>query len=305
MDKVASLQKAGIRSLKKTYSKIDNTVKFIFTSRDQIIELSFIDKNDGKDIICVPSQTSCKLGCKFCFLTDYDIKVRNLSPEEIVLPIQYMIDNLKLLKRKNRNQVLLISVMGCGEPLLNLDNVIAMCEKITEKYKSHYKIVRFAVASLIPKISLMEKFIEAVKSRNLRVKFHLSLHSPREKVRQTIMPSASSVLGSIEQVKKFMRFTANSAEIHYSLISDINDRDEDMLMLIELFENTGIPIKFLIYNEKPSIEFVASLRVEYFREVLESHGIKTEFYIPPGRDIGSSCGQFLMDYYEQFNEAQK
>ena len=83
--------------LKKVYSNIDNTVKFIFISQGQIIELSFIDKNDGKDIICVPSQTACKLGCKFCFLSDYDLKVRNLWPMEIVSPVSYVIEDLGLL----------------------------------------------------------------------------------------------------------------------------------------------------------------------------------------------------------------
>ena len=119
------------------------------------------------------------------------------------------------------------------------------------------------------------------------------------------MPGASPLHGSIEQVKKFMSLTGNSAEIHYALINKVNDRDKDLKMLVELLENTGIPVKFLIYNEKPSVEFAASLRVNYFRKVLERRGIKTEFYIPPGRDIGSSCGQFLMDYYEKFNRILK
>jgi len=291
--------------LKKVYSKIDNTVKFIFSSEGQIIELSYINKNDGKDIVCVPSQTSCRLGCKFCFLSDYDLKVRNLKPMEIVSPVSYVIEDLELLERPLRNNVLLISVMGCGEPLANLSNVIRMCAVIAETYRNQYKTVRFAVASIIPKPALMEKFIETVKSRELPVKFHLSLHSPDEAVRKELMPGASPLHGSIEQVKKFMSLTGNSAEIHYALINKVNDRDKDLETLIGLFENTGIPIKFLIYNEKPSVEFEASLRVSHFREVLESRGIKTEFYIPPGRDIGSSCGQFLMDYYEKFNKISK
>ena len=301
----ANLQKAGMVLIKKVYSKVDNTVKFIFISQGQIIELSFIDKNDGKDIICVPSQTACKLGCKFCFLSDYDLKVRNLTPLEIILPISYAIGDLGLLQKSNRNNVLLISMMGCGEPLLNLNNIIAMCESVVAMYKNQYKIVRFAVASLIPKIALMKKYIEMVKNSKLPVKFHLSLHSPHEAVRKTIMPSASPIHESIEQVKMFMSATGNAAEIHYALIHGLNDGDKDLKTLIKLLEGTNIPIKFLVYNEKPSVEFKASLRVNHFRAVLENHGITTEFYVPPGRDIGSSCGQFLMDYYEQFNRIPK
>lgn len=295
------LENIGVNFVKKVKSKVDNTVKFIFTSQGQIIEFSFIDKKDGKDIICVPSQTSCRLGCKFCFLTDFDLKVRNLASAEIVAPINHVIENLNLLSKPNHNDVLLISFMGCGEPLLNLKNVIGACEQIRNKYSNQYKIVRFAIASLIPTIPLMENCIRMVKERDLMVKFHLSLHSPCREVRREIMPGATSIEESINQVKLFKHITGNSTEIHYALIDGVNDREIDLKMLIELLQNSEIPVKFLVYNKKPSVEFEASKRVEYFRKALEKRGIETEFYIPPGRDVGSSCGQFLMDYYEQFN----
>jgi len=57
--------------LEKIKSKTDNTIKYIFTTHDNlVIEMAYINKNDGKDINCVPSQTSCKMKCKFCHITD-------------------------------------------------------------------------------------------------------------------------------------------------------------------------------------------------------------------------------------------
>lgn len=291
--------------LEKVYSKVDKTVKFIFLSHSQVIEFSYINKDDGKDIICAPTQTACSLGCKFCFLSDYDLVVRNLVPEEILLPIEYVVRDLNLLTRQDRNQVFLISFMGCGEPLRNIKNTIESCNQIREKYKNVYRVVRFAVASLIPRIRLMQEFTEAVKRHRLPLKFHLSLHSPDSEVRKKIMPSASSIAESVILTEFFVRYTGNSAEIHYSMIEGVNDRPEDLSALIRLLKNRGIPVKFLVYNEKPSVDFKGSSRVDYFRNHLESEGIATEFYNPPGADIGSSCGQFLMDYYEKYNKRKK
>ncbi|MCX6735721.1 MAG: radical SAM protein [Candidatus Parcubacteria bacterium] len=289
---------------KEVRSKEDATVKFIFRA-PEIIEFSYINKSDGKDIICAPTQTSCNLGCKFCFLTDFKLKVRNLLPEEITNPVEYVVERLNLLSREKRNCVLLISFMGCGEPLLNLTNVITAAKMIREKYADQYDVVRFAIATLVPKPSLLLRLIEEVRKNDLAVKLHLSLHTPFNEKRRELMPSASGVQESVFLLGKFREKTGNSAEIHYAMINGVNDRDEDLSGLISLFGGKNIPIKFLIYNEKPSLELKESTRVAFFREELAKHGIVTEFYIPPGRDVGSSCGQFLLEYYLEYNQVSK
>lgn len=299
-------KKASPELLRKVNSALDKTVKFIFLSQGQIIEFSYINKNDGKDIICVPTQTACNLRCKFCFLSDYDLEVRNLAPEEIAAGVSYVINDLDLCgSRNDRNQVLLISYMGCGEPLLNIKNVIKTCECITKRHSKHYRVVRYGLASLIPALSLIKELTDEVVLRGILLKFHLSLHSTFSQKRKELLPAASGITESINAVSEYMKRTGNSAEIHYALISGENDKDEDIRGLVALLKDRAIPVKFLVYNEKPTIDFSASERVSIFREALEKEGIKTEFYIPPGGDIGSSCGQFLMDYYEKYNKKKK
>ncbi len=284
--------------INKIESKLDRTVKYVFSS-PEIIECSYIDKQDGKDILCVPTQTSCNLGCKFCFLSDYKMKVRNLTADEIVQSIDYTIKDMELPKK---NVVLLISFMGCGEPLLNLKNVISAMIILRKKYQKKYCIVRFAVATLVPKILPFKRLTEQVIKNNLQVKVHLSLHSPFQDIREKLMPGAFHIWDSLWWLEQYIERTGNSAEIHYSMIDGVNDKENDLKQLIQLFGTKKIPIKFLAYNEKPSIELKQSKRVEYFREELSKYGIVTEYYVPPGRDIGSSCGQFLMEYYLQYNK---
>jgi 23S rRNA (adenine2503-C2)-methyltransferase len=147
----------------------------------------------------------------------------------------------------------------------------------------------------------MRKFISAVHAKQLAVKFHLSLHSPFDGVRHKIMPSASPVRVSVDLLKHFKERTRNAGEIHYALIAGVNDREEDVVKLIRLFKGSAISIKFLAYNEKPNGTFHPSERVARIRKALEDEGIQTEYYNPPGSDIGSSCGQFLMHYYTKYN----
>ncbi|MCL5017262.1 MAG: radical SAM protein [Patescibacteria group bacterium] len=293
-----------IRLLDVIRSKIDNTIKFVFLSAGQVVEFSYINKNDGKDIICVPTQTACNMGCKFCFLSDIKIPIRNLETDEICALVDVVVSTLGLIKKEKLNHVLLVSYMGCGEPLLNIDNVIEAGRRIQEYMKKDYRVVRFAVASMIPAMSLMETFIDKVKKAGLKMKFHLSLHSADHMVRKGLMPSAEPIEESVDLVEKFVNATGNSAEIHYALIKDINDRDIDAEMLAAILKGRPVSVKFLAHNAKPSIDFEESERVEYFRAKLEEAGIKTEFYRPPGWDVGSSCGQFLMDYYLKYNKKE-
>jgi 23S rRNA (adenine2503-C2)-methyltransferase len=169
-----------LQFLKKVKSTLDSTQKFIFkTTQDNlIIEYSYINKNDGKNIICIPSQTMCNLGCKFCHTQEYigKIKCRNLTADEIYEGIEFVYNDLHL---DDENKVLLVSFMGCGEPILNVNEVIdsmIQIKKMESKYNVSY--IRFAVATSIPKSNWSNFFemTEKISSNKLPVKLHLSLH---------------------------------------------------------------------------------------------------------------------------------
>ena len=148
-------------------SKLDATLKYIFKTEDNlIVECSYINKNDGKDIICIPSQTMCNLACKFCHTTDYigKIKNRNLASYELDDCVEYIIKDLDIQKH---NRVLLISFMGCGEPILNVDNVIETMIEIKKLEKSGFSYVRFAIATSIPKHNAEEFFNLTFKRNSL------------------------------------------------------------------------------------------------------------------------------------------
>ena len=104
-----------MKLIKEIHSKKDNTIKYIYNSNNYIFEFSLIDKNDGKDIVCVPCATTCNLGCKFCHLTGLNIKLKNLHHYDIHKSVDNIISKLYFDKVENKipnNKALLISYMG-------------------------------------------------------------------------------------------------------------------------------------------------------------------------------------------------
>jgi len=280
--------------IEKVHSKVDSTIKYIFESNDDILEFSYINKNDGKDIIVVPSQTGCNLGCKFCFLTGSNIPVRNITQAELSYGVFYIIENLKLFSTCS-DRTLLISFMGCGEPLYSINKVIETMISARDQYSSRYKTVRFALASLIPTRYLFLRFQDEIIKNKLKCKFHYSLHTTNEILRKELMPGAS--IQSLDLVNNYINETGNHAEIHYSLMRGVNDSKEEALKLIQLLENTKIGIKILKLSEKPEKQLISSIFKDKFITLLKSSLPRVEYYEPPGNDVGASCGQFLLNYY--------
>lgn len=289
--------------LETVRSRRDATMKFIFESQGDIVEASVIDNGSGKDIVCIPTQTGCNLGCQFCYLSDAELKVRNLEPEEMTEAVRLALGGLT---ERPRQQTLLVSFMGCGEPMLNIDNVYQAMLRIRGSWSLAYPTVRFGMASLLPRgcLERLEDVAEYIRYDKLQLKLHLSLHTPYDEVRRYLMPAAADVRDSVEALRQYRSDTGNSVEIHYALMDKVNDRNVDAVGMIGLLKRNKVPVKFITYNEKPTAKawLRRSVCMSSFRETLETNGIATEFYDPPGSDIGASCGQFLLDLYVKYGK---
>ncbi|MCK9458466.1 MAG: hypothetical protein M0R80_02335 [Proteobacteria bacterium] len=293
-----------MKLLDKIHSKIDKTIKYVFQLESGLIsEVAYIDNNTGKDIICVSTHTSCDLGCKFCHTTDCQgkVHVNYLDMGEMNEQIEFIHQDLKLGGR-----MLLISFMGCGEPLEN-DSVVSVMLSAKKKYAP----CRFAVATLIPKRNWFKFFnlVEGIILYHLDVKIHLSLHFTDNKLRKEWMPAALEIESSIAALEFYQKMMSkltrgSKVEVHYTLIEGVNDSPQDARRLCELLFGRDIPIKLLQYNERPTIDNKASPHVQAFMEIIERFGQRVEYYEPPGKGVGASCGEFLLDYYLKYNKKE-
>ena len=271
-------------------SAIDKTQKFIFTSGlTRVLEVSYIDKDDGKDILCVPTESGCAQGCLFCHMTGSSVPVLSLSEEEILQAVQSVRLRLNLTGEKP----LLVSYMGCGEPLCNWYQVAQSMSAIHTACDNS----RFALATILPKDheAVMLAMGKYVKFNNLNLKIHLSLHFTTDELRHKWLPSAGDLIPSLQLLRWYRDYTGNKIEIHYTPINGVNDSYEDARRLVNLIGEDKIPIKLLTFNPKPGLLAECTDSMRNFK--LWSGWDNVEIYTPPGRDIGASCGQFDLKYY--------
>ena len=281
-------------------SKEDKAFKYIFKlDTNLIVEATFIDKNDGKYIICMPNQTGCKMGCKFCYLSDLkNLKVNNVKEEELNYIVDYILEDLNVVENiKNNNKQLLLSFMGSGEPLCNYKNLLYCVKYCSNKYGN----VRGAIATIMNDFKTFNDFSNKIEQLGLDIKVHLSMHYTNDVDRKEWMPNCGELKESIEQLKRYK----GKKEIHYTLIKDINDKQEDIQFLIDNFKNNeDITIKFIKFNPKDSSSSIGT-KEERIQEIVElmkaNMSNPIEVYTPPASDIGGSCGQFLLDYYKEYN----
>ena len=283
---------------KKVASVEDATIKYIFDVNGQMVEYSYIDNGTSKDIICVPCQTMCNMKCTFCHLTDHigNIPTKNLHNLEITEGIDYIVSDLKLGSR-----TLLISFMGAGEPLANIDNVIDSMVMLNR----HYPNIRFGLATMLPKKHAHEfhKLMFEVIKYDLKVKIHLSMHFVDDIQRKEWMPSALGLESSILMLRLYRSMTKNPIEVHYTIMKDVNDSDYHMDVLDEWIDGQTT-IKFMMFSEKESLDVVKAdeEKLERNMEWFRSNDKIVEYYKPLGNDIGSSCGQFLFELEKTKNK---
>lgn len=292
-----------MKFIEKVRSKEDSTQKFIFeNNQKQVLEVAYIDNGTGKDIFCVPTQSACLMACKFCQTRDIigKVSVNGFWAGEIVDAVKYAYTHLET---QLPIRPMLVSFMGCGEPLKNDWEMLQAMRGIRSTFAGLQ--TRFAFATIMPKGSFptFVKLAEEIKKDNLNVKAHLSLHFTEDVQRNAWMPNAEKILPSLNMLEWYGNYTGNKTEIHYTPIFRVNDREDDAWRLGHMLQWRRMPVKLLQFNsvgEQITIEKYQGSpedTVKAFRDIVEELHVPTEFYTPPGRDIGASCGQLLVDYY--------
>lgn len=295
----------------------DLTSKSVYKNEKGYLELSLIqNKTDlNLDVFCAPTHYYCNLGCKMCHLTNekYAKSMLKINPNELMDSI---IKTNDLYKKRGRtqNDDLLLSYMGVGEPLLNLDLIqnIFENENLLKK-ETGYKNLTYALSTMMPNKNL-EKITQYANKNNFPLKVHFSLHSPFDKERNLLIPNSNlSVRDSFELLSQYRESIKDNSEIkanlgvshyyqdpieiHYTLIKGKNDSNKHLEETMKLIDEFQIPFKILSFNPHNKLK-KSKREKEWINELeLSLPNIPITLYNPPGRDVGSSCGEFTKHYY--------
>jgi 23S rRNA (adenine2503-C2)-methyltransferase len=268
----------------------DGTIKALFhTSDSRALEAVLMSYRDGRRSVCLSSQSGCPLTCTFC-ATGTMRFARNLSASEILDQALYF---------RRMQPIDHCVFMGMGEPMLNLDNVLAACERLPDLGVSH----RSTTISTVGWIPGIERLTES----DMPLRLALSLHAADEALRSELMPvnERYPLRDVIEAARAFYARKRRRVFVEYVMLAGVNDRYEQALALAELLAPVAgatrsiFKVNLIPYNPTDTaagVPFQGSRRssISAFRSVLERNAVNVTVRLTRGRDIDAACGQLAV-----------
>jgi len=272
-----------------TETSQDGAVKFGFQLDDGLMIESVLIPEEDRNTLCVSSQAGCAMGCRFCVTGSMGFQ-RNLTRAEIVNQVCAVRD--WMLEHKDhclKKELTNIVFMGMGEPLANMDNLLASLSLLTEQRGLDFATRRITVSTcgLVPQ--MLE--LGTKSSVNLAV----SLHAADNATRSQLMPinkrwPIEELLAACREYpgKKRQRIM-----FEYTLFAGINDSDEDAYKLAALLKELPCKINLLSVNKGEGDEFFspAQERVLRFQDILRQENYTVFIRQSRGADISAACGQ--------------
>lgn len=275
---------------RENISQKSRTVKTLFRLHDgKMVEGVLMRFRDGRNSVCVSSQIGCGLKCKFCATGAMGFK-RNLSAEEIADQVFYFDC---YLKRMHKNHVTHVVFMGMGEPFLNYDAVMDAVRILNDKdlLGIAARHITISTAGIIPGI-------EKLMHENLQINLAVSLHAPTQALREKLMPIAKTykLPDLMAALKKYTEKTRRRISYEYVMLKNVNDSEENAAQLAKLVKGQLCHINLIPYNETYlGFQNAGKLRINRFREILESFKIPVTVRVSLGQDIAAACGQLAVD----------
>jgi 23S rRNA (adenine2503-C2)-methyltransferase len=256
----------------------DGTQKALFHTGDgRSIEAVLMRYRDGRRSLCLSSQSGCPLTCTFCATGTMKFG-RNLTTSEILD---------QALHFRRVEEVDHAVFMGMGEPLMNLDNVLAACERLPD----------IGITSRRTAISTVGWIpgIERLTREGPPVRLALSLHAADETLRSEIMPvnDRYPLPDVLDACRAWSDARRQPVFVEYLMLDGVNDRYEQAVALAEVLEpREGFKVNLIPYNPTGT-GFGGSTRgaIDAFKETLESRGVRATVRLTRGRDIDAACGQ--------------
>ncbi len=262
----------------------DGTDKLLLECLDgRRIECVLMTEDDRRTV-CVSTQVGCGMGCVFCASGLKGVE-RNLSRGEIVEQV-LRLRNLLSAEERLTN----IVVMGMGESLANLDNLIPALDRICspEGLGLSQRRVTISTVGLPEK---MHKLAEMDRQYHLAV----SLHAATEEVRNRLVPVNQRVglPAVVEAADAYFQRSGRQVTFEYVLLRGVNDRPEDATALGRLLARRKAHVNLIPYNPVAGLPFQRPTpdSIQGFVSIVRSHGISVSVRKTKGRQIDAACGQ--------------
>lgn len=273
----AEYEVGGVPPVEAMHS-VDGTIKYLF----QVGEKNFVEAvyipDDDRATLCVSSQVGCKMNCKFC-MTGKQGFTTNLTANQILNQISSLPERDKLTN---------VVLMGMGEPLDNLDEVLKVLEVLTASYGYGWSPKRITLSSIGLRKGL-QRFIEESDCH-----LAISLHSPIPSQRLDLMPAerAFSITEIVDLLKNYDFSKQRRLSFEYIVFKGVNDSLIYAKELVKLLRGVDCRINLIRFHAIPGVDLEGTdmEAMVTFRDYLTSHGVFSTIRASRGEDIFAACG---------------
>ena len=278
--------------VRKQVSKVDGTIKYLGRLADgNCVETVLMRYHYGNSV-CISTEVGCRMGCAFCASTLGGL-VRRLEPYE-------MLDQVLFTQVDSGLPIGHIVLMGIGEPLDNLENVLRFLELVnsSEGMNISMRHISLSTCGLVPKI-------DELAEKKLQITLSVSLHAPSDEIRNTIMPvnKAYPTEELLAACRRYYRKTNRRISFEYAMINGVNDTEEAAQLLIKRLKGLPAHMNLIPLNhvEESPLKPSTKQAVARFQKLLEEAGIPATVRRTLGSDIDASCGQLRRKYTKEEN----
>lgn len=228
--------------------------------------------------VCLSVQAGCRLRCAFCATGTLGL-ARNLAFGEIL-------DQVLVLS--GEGSIARVVVMGMGEPLENLDELVPALDFLTAPRGLGWSRTRITVSTvgLVPELDRLAR-------SGLGVELAISLHATTDTIRTALVPVNRKypIEAVLAAARRYQEIANAKVTLEYILLEDINDADEDIERLAAIGRRGPFGINLIRYNAVPGIEFAPSPRLDEFAKRLTEAGARATVRRSRGQAIDAACGQ--------------
>lgn len=297
-EKLKQIAEIKAPEIKVQKESIDGTIKFAMELSDgQEVESVWIPEAD-RATLCVSSQVGCALECTFCSTGQQGFN-RNLKVSEIIGQVWRVNKLLGSYGDTGVKPVTNVVMMGMGEPLLNMKNLVPALQLMLEDfgYGLSKRRVTVSTSGVVPALDQLREQVD--------VALAISLHAPNNKLRDEIVPInkkypiAEFLAASRRYVEASKAQTKVTVE--YVMIDHVNDSTEHAHELAEVLKDTPSKINLIPFNPFPGSDYGRSSnsRIDRFSKVLMEYGYTVIVRKTRGDDIDAACGQLVGDVVDR------
>ena len=255
----------------------DGTIKTLFRTADgHPVEAVLMRYRDGRRSLCLSSQSGCPLTCTFC-ATGAMAFGRNLTASEILD---------QALHFRRMTEVDHAVFMGMGEPMLNVDEVLAAARRLTPIGITP----RRTTISTVGWLPGLTRFVDEVDEP---IRLALSLHAPDDELRSRIMPvnERYPLADVLAECRRHVAMRNRRVFVEYVMLAGVNDSVDQARALGALLGPDDFKVNLIPYNPTGMFDGSSRDRIAAFKAQLDRARVPSTVRLTRGRDIEAACGQ--------------